>query len=168
MVWCGDSGEIVENYISFINRNYAFSIIPVFICSSFLLLLWQHCRSVAFAFWFCLFLPPFMPVWRCDIAHISTWNGPYHMLKRYISYDEKSALVCNCLVYSRLHKTLIFHEFALDGKSAYNILLFRGLRREKRRILKICNIHHLGFTSSWKQQRRCGIDAAVLLLSIPI
>ena len=98
---------------------------------------WRPCRisccvgrPVGPTFRLCLFQPLFIPVSGCDIVHIRTWNGAYHMLKRCILYDEKFVLRCNLLVYSRLHKTLISQEFAPDEKSARKYALVFGGRTE--------------------------------------
>ena len=63
----------------------------------------------------------------CNIAHIRAWNGQYRRLKRCISHHEKISIGCKLLVYSRLHKALIFREFAFEGESARKYsLIFRG------------------------------------------
>ena len=84
-------------------------------------------RMVGLAFRLSLFQSLVSSVSWCDTVHIGPWYGPYRVLKRCISSDEKVAPECKLLIYKVLRKTLIFREFASEGKSARKFsFIFRG------------------------------------------
>ena len=68
-----------------------------------------------------------MPVSGCVMVHIRPWNGPYHVPIWCLLQDERIIFKHKPLTINKLHKPLIFREFASEGASARKYsLIFRG------------------------------------------
>ena len=84
-------------------------------------------RIIRLAFRLCLFQPPFSFISERDMVRFRPWNGPYRVPKWCLLHNGKMSFGCKLLMFSILHKALIFREFASEGESARKYsLIFRG------------------------------------------
>ena len=84
-------------------------------------------RTIRLAFRLCLFQPPFSFISERDMVRFRPWNGQYRVLKWCLLHNGKMSFGCKLLMFSVLHKPLIFREFASEGESARKYSLdFRG------------------------------------------